>query len=220
MKFKLRLIRARPNFYIVRDNRNVSLGIVNCSLYTRCTARKDDYHYKEMDMLAFSTVEFNYMDTLPKASFVPDRQNQSIQEIFLNKVPVRRIVIAMNTNSAFTGSHNENLFWDQKIVLRQFRIFRGGNSIVNFDASDKCCLPVTTMKAMNFQDDITSIPIDNFQDHYVLVFDLNSIQDDTEKIPLARTSCRTTEAGDKLYFPTKTRPSTHGSGRTNVFSSS
>ena len=36
------------------------------------------------------------------------------------------------------------------------------------------------MKAMNFQDDITSIPIDNFKDHCVLVFDLTSMQDATE----------------------------------------
>ena len=37
------------------------------------------------------------------------------------------------------------------------------------------------MKAMNFQDDILSIPIDNFKEHYALVFDLTSMQDDTEK---------------------------------------
>ena len=36
------------------------------------------------------------------------------------------------------------------------------------------------MKAMNFQDDIPSIPIDNFKDHYVLVFDLTSMQDAIE----------------------------------------
>ena len=36
------------------------------------------------------------------------------------------------------------------------------------------------MKAMNFQDDIPSIPIDNFKDHYALVFDLTSMQDATE----------------------------------------
>ena len=37
------------------------------------------------------------------------------------------------------------------------------------------------MKAMNFQDDIPSIPIDNFKDHYVQVFDLTSMmQDATE----------------------------------------
>ena len=33
---------------------------------------------------------------------------------------------------------------------------------------------------MNFQDDIPSIPVDNFKDHYVLVFDLTSMQDATE----------------------------------------
>ena len=36
------------------------------------------------------------------------------------------------------------------------------------------------MKAMNFQDDVPSIPIDDFKDHYVLVFDLTSMQDATE----------------------------------------
>ena len=36
------------------------------------------------------------------------------------------------------------------------------------------------MKAVNFQDDIPSIPIDDFKDHYVLVFDLTSMQDAAE----------------------------------------
>ena len=33
---------------------------------------------------------------------------------------------------------------------------------------------------MNFRDDIPSIPIDRFKEHYVLVFDLTSMQDATE----------------------------------------
>ena len=36
------------------------------------------------------------------------------------------------------------------------------------------------MKTKNFQDHIPSIPVDNFKDHYVLVFDLTSMQDATE----------------------------------------
>ena len=36
------------------------------------------------------------------------------------------------------------------------------------------------MKAMNFQDDIPSIPIEDFKDHYVMLFDLTSMQDATE----------------------------------------
>ena len=39
MKFRLPLIRARHNFFMITDNPNVSLGIVDCSLYTRQTAQ-------------------------------------------------------------------------------------------------------------------------------------------------------------------------------------
>ena len=59
MKIRLRLIRARRNFYMISDNPNVSLGIVDCSLYTRRIALKDDYHKKIMDMLAYAPVEYN-----------------------------------------------------------------------------------------------------------------------------------------------------------------
>ena len=86
----------------------------------------------------------------------------------------------MNTNSAFSESYTENPFWYHQIDLRQIRILKGEQPIVDFDAADNCHLYVTTMKAMNFQDDIPSTPIDNFQDHYVLVFDLTSKQGATE----------------------------------------
>ena len=86
----------------------------------------------------------------------------------------------MNTNSAFTACYTENPFWYQHFDLRQIRILRGGQPIVDFDAADNCRLYVTTMKAMNFQYDIPSFLIDNFKDYYVLVFDLTSMQDITE----------------------------------------
>ena len=86
----------------------------------------------------------------------------------------------MNTNSAFTGSFTENPFWYQQFDLRQIRMLRMGQPIVDFDTADNCRLYVTTMKAKNFQDVISSILIDDFKHHYVLVFDLTSMQDATE----------------------------------------
>ena len=100
MKVRLRLIRARPNFYMISDNPNVSLGIVDCSLYTRRIALKDDYHKKRMDMLAYAPVEYNYLETLAKTFIKPARQNQFIQENIFNNAPIRLIAIAMNTNPA------------------------------------------------------------------------------------------------------------------------
>ena len=181
MKIRLRLIRARSIFYIFSDNPNVSLGIVDCSLYTRRIALKDDYHKKRMDMLAYAPVEYNFLETLAKTFIIPARQNQFIQENIFNNAPIRRVAIAMNTNSVFISSFTENPFWYQQFDLRQIRILRGGQPFVDFDTADNCRLYVTTMKAMNFQDDIPSIPTDDFRDHYVLLFDLTSMQDATEK---------------------------------------
>ena len=120
------------------------------------------------------------MEILAKTFIIPARQNQFIEENIFNKAPIRRVAIAMNTNSAFTGSLTENPFWYQQFDLRQIRLLRGGQPIVDFDTAHNCRLYVTTMKAMNFQDDIPSIPIDDFKDHYVLVFDLTSMQNATE----------------------------------------
>ena len=179
-KIRLRLIRGRPNFYMISDNPNVSLGFVDCSLYTRRIALKDDYHKKRMDMLAYVPVEYIYLETLAKTFIIPARQNQFIQENIFNNAPIRRVAIAMNTNSAFTGSFTKNPFWYQQFDLRQIITLRGGQPIVDFVTADNCRLYVTTMKAMNFQDDNPSISIVDFKHYYVLVFDLTSMQDATE----------------------------------------
>ncbi len=141
---------------------------------------KENYHRKKMSQLAYAPVEYNYMETLAKTYIIPARQNQFIQENIFNNAPIRQTAIAMNSNSAFTGSVAENLFWYQQFNLRVIRILRGGQPIVHYDTRDNCGLYVTTMKAMNFQYDIPSIAVDNFKDHYVLVFDLTSMQDATE----------------------------------------
>ena len=180
MKNRLRLIRARPNFYMISVNPNVSLGIVDCSLYTRRIALKEAYHEKRMDILAFAPVEYTYLETLAKTFILPARQNHLIQENIFNSAPIRRVAIAMNTNSFFTGSFTENPFWYQQFDLRQIRKLRGGQPNVDFDTADNCRLYVTTMIALNFQDENPSIPIDEFKDQYVLVFDLTSMQDATE----------------------------------------
>ena len=110
MKIRLQLIRARPSFYMASDNPNVSVGIVDSSLYSRRTAPKDDYHKKRMDMLAYTLVESNFWETLAKTFIIPARQNGVLQEKIFNIAPVRRIVIALKTNSEFTGSYTENPF--------------------------------------------------------------------------------------------------------------
>ena len=120
------------------------------------------------------------METLAKIFITPSRQNQFIQENIFKKASVRQTALAMNTNSGFTGSCYENSFWYHQIDLREIRTLRGGQPIFNFDAARNCGICVAKIKAMNFQDDILSIPIDNFKHHYELLFDLTSMKDATD----------------------------------------
>ena len=128
-------------------------------------------------MLQLSTTTWKHWQRL--TSFLHDRTNSFKKNIF-NNAPIRRIGIAMNTNSAFTGFFAEIPFWYQQFVLRDIRILRVRQPLVYHDATDNCRLYVTTVKAMNFQDNILSIPKDIFKDHYVLLFNLTSRQDATE----------------------------------------
>ena len=82
MKLRLRLIRARANFSRISDNSNISLGIVDCSLYIYRFALKDDYHRKRMHMSAYTPVEFNFLETLAKTFIIPARQNHSFEKTF------------------------------------------------------------------------------------------------------------------------------------------
>ena len=91
-----------------------------------------------------------YLEKLVETIIMPARQNQFFQGIIFNNAPIRRVAIAMNTNSAFIGSCTENPFWCQQFDLRQIRILRSGQPFVDLDTADNFCLYMTTMKAMDF----------------------------------------------------------------------
>ena len=97
LKIRLRLASARPKFYMISDNPNVSLGIVNCSVYSRRVALKYDYHKERMALLAYTLVEFNYFETLAKTFIIPARKKTSsskkklLTDLQFAEVPLQRI---------------------------------------------------------------------------------------------------------------------------------
>ena len=73
---------------MISDNLNVCLEVADCSLYTRRIALKDDYNNKSMEMLAYTPVEFNSMETLAKTFIISARQNQFFKKTFLTKLQI------------------------------------------------------------------------------------------------------------------------------------
>ena len=180
MKTGLRLIRVRPIFYMISDNPTLVLELLIVHftivlLHLRMIITRTEWTCL-LTLLWLSTI-WKLLQRL--SAFLPDKTS-SFEKNISNKGPVRRIAIAKNTNTALIGFFNENPFWYQQFSLRQIRVLKGGPPTVDFDAADNFRFYVTTMKAMNRQDDITSFPNDNFKTHYVLLFDLTPMQDANE----------------------------------------
>ena len=101
MKLRVQLSRAEANLNIFREKIKVSFRIVVWSLYIRRVALSDDYQERRKDMLAYTPMGFNYLETLAKISTIPAKS-------FFNNAPFRQIAIAMNTKATFKISHTEN----------------------------------------------------------------------------------------------------------------
>ena len=123
-----------------------------------------------------------YMETIARIFIIPSRQNQFTQENKFNNVPIRRVAVAMNANSAVAGSFHENLFSYQQFHLRELRNIRGGRAVDSLDTTSPCRPYVTTMKAMQFKEDFPALPMEDFQNHYILAFDFTSLQNAAEQL--------------------------------------
>ena len=118
-----------------------------------------------------------------------------------NNAPIRRVAVARNTNSAVAGSFHENHFSYQQFHLRELRIIRGGRAIVSLDTISPCRPYVTTMKAMQFKEDLPALPMEHFQNYYKLVFDLTSLQDAAEQLHYSELSGESLRSETFFQFP-------------------
>ena len=109
-----------------------------------------------MDFLAYTPAEFNNLETPAETFTIPARKNWLNKENIFDEAPVCWIAGTMSTNSAFTRLYTENPIWYQQFDLGPIEMLRRGQPIADFHAVAICWLYFTTMKAMNFQDVITS----------------------------------------------------------------
>lgn len=180
---RLRLTRADNDFitFVLPDtktNTQFSAVITDIRLFVRKIAvHSSSLNYIEGMLARGHTARYNYSEIMPKTYVVPNGQNEFTQEDVFNRAPIRRLVLAMNTNSAFRGSKFANPFHYQKFNLSNIKIIRGSQTIVDMKTEDDTEPYVTTLKALKFDDDGPGIDVSSFSDHYILAFDLTSTQE-------------------------------------------
>ena len=186
---------------MLSDNPNVSMKIVAFLLFTRKILVAEPNHEYLHWNLERETAHYNYMETIAGSFSISCRQNQFIQEHVFNNASIRRIAAVMNTNSAVAGSSHENRFNYRQFRLRELIIIRGGRAIIALDTTSPCRPYVTTMKAMQFNEDSPALPMEDFQNDYILVLDLTSLQDAAEQLPYLELSGESLRLEMYLQFP-------------------
>ena len=128
---------------------------------------------------------YNYPEIVHKTFVIPGGQNQCIKENVFNNDPIRRLVVAMNTNDAFAGTLGTNPYHYQKFDLREIRVFRGNVPVVSHNTEIDVFTYSNTVENLNIKSDGNGIPVDHYKDHFIMVFDLTP----------------TREADSDVYFP-------------------
>ena len=134
MKVRIRLIRAILNFYLMSKNADVSLRIVDCSLYTRRVKLNEDYHKKNWlnwHMLQLSITAWKHWQ-IHSGKHMEHRTYTSNSH-------------RNDFNLCFTGFFAENPFCYQQFNVRDIRILGGEQPIVHHDTTENCRLYVTTI---------------------------------------------------------------------------
>ena len=143
-KVRIKLIRARPNFYMLSYYSSVSLKIVHFSVFTgRVLVAEPNHQYLQWNVER-ETAHCTYMETIARTFIIPSHQNQFIQEIVFNNDPIRKTVIAHTINLAVANFFHENHFNDQHFSLRELKIIWGGRAFISLDTNSSCCPYVIT----------------------------------------------------------------------------
>ena len=124
---------------------------------------------------------YRYNEVIPKTFLASTGSMSWKQEDVFTKEPIRRFAIAMNANTAFIGSNTTNPYHYRKFDLRSITIYRNGIPVAGtpLSTTDNKRIYFNSLSALAFVEGGHGIPLHNFNDHYVMVFDLTSTEQAT-----------------------------------------
>ena len=95
--------------------------------------------------------------------------------------PIRRVIVALCVGTAFIGTNTANPFHYQKFGLREITIYRNGFATAGtpMSTTDNKRLYYNSMSALAYVENGHGIPLSEFANHYIMVFDLTSTQEAT-----------------------------------------
>ena len=95
---------------------------------------------------------YNYIEVLPKIFLATIGVQSWRQEDVFAKEPVRRMILAMSSNTAYLGTNRTNPFHYQKFQLNEIIVYRNGLPIAGtpMSTTDNKRIYYNTLKALDF----------------------------------------------------------------------
>ena len=148
------------------------------NLYVRKMTLNDDVISAIEKILLSSPASYPYLETIIKTFLASTGLQCWRQEDVFCREPIRRLAICLNTNEAFLGSKQLNLFHFCKFNLEQIFIYRNGLPVADSPkkTTNEKHLYFNTMSDLAYIDNGHGIKLSEYPSHLIVVFDFTSTQ--------------------------------------------
>ena len=131
---------------------------------------------------------YPYIESLCKSFIIQSGQNSFVKESIFGTEPIRRLTVCMIANAKFRGgSLATDPFHYIKFGLTRVEISRGNGLPIAgtpVDTRNNTRLYHNTLTALGFKNGGNGIELDDFDDHFMLTFDLTSSQEASKSLTL------------------------------------
>lgn len=178
VNLRIKFVRAHNDFVIISDDagKHYTVKIRDANIYVRKLAVSEHAVASIERVLLKTPAMYKYTEVLSKTFIIPNNQRSWKHEDLFMKEPIRRLAIAMNTNTAFGANNMSNPYDYQKFGLRSITIYKNGVPTAGtpLDTVDNKRAYNDSLNALAFGKESHGIPLSEFEHKYVIVFDLTS----------------------------------------------
>ena len=191
VSMRVKLYRSSNEFSLIGlgDDAKKSFTAVveKASIFVRKVTLTESVKLSIERALLKAPARYPYIESLCKSYIIQSGQNSFVKESIFGSEPIRRLTMCMIANARFRGTLATDPFHYIKFRLTRKEISRGNGLPIAgtpVDARNNSRLYHNTLTALGFKNGGNGIELDDFDDHYMLTFDLTSSQEASKSLTL------------------------------------